>query len=481
MGFVLWKRGSQCATPLHLRAQLSGTAYEAVRKLDHSKLRTKDENGKAADEGMKLLLKCLHDSLAQEAPVRTQELFLEYFYSPQIWRKNYESMAQYIIRRELTFAKLRESSAETQLSDNLKCMLLLIFSGLDMKEQQGILASVNNEYDYKKISHALRIQCPSAASTKPVVRRDYLGAARGGGHQQSPVRSKWKPNFSRRQHALAAEVEDDDTHVDEEAFAEEDADEYDMAGDEIYAAYSEDDALENLMGDLAPEDLEDEEVADAFATIAQHRGQQFKKRFIKRLPAPSSSNPGQQSFPFKAQGDLTFNQRAKDQRRAAVSFLKSVTQCTARGMKGHWVGDPACAKSPKKGNSKGGRGNGSSKPQAKKSSSPKKSSSAFCVLSDRIESDDEHQVPTYEVVVGSETLVNVKALETFAVFDPNEVSAYAKVPDHHAVLDTNAVPVNARLPSMTCLQRMPRCLKRPLTLQVSMVASKMIAKVSPLP
>ena len=131
----------QCATPLHLRAQLSGTAYEAVRKMDHSKLRTKDENGKATDEGMKLLLKCLQDSLAQEAPVRTQELFLEYFCSPQVWRKNLESMAQHIIRRELAFAKLRESSTETQPSDNPKCMLLLIFSGLDLKEQQGILAS----------------------------------------------------------------------------------------------------------------------------------------------------------------------------------------------------------------------------------------------------------------------------------------------------------------------------------------------------
>ena len=59
---------------------------------------------------------------------------------------------------------------------------------------------MNNEYDYKKISHALRIQFPSAASTRPVVRRDYLGAARG----------------------------------DEEAFAEEEIDENDMAGDDTY-------------------------------------------------------------------------------------------------------------------------------------------------------------------------------------------------------------------------------------------------------
>ena len=69
----------QIATPLHLRAQLQGTAYEAVRKLSHSELRTKTAEGKATEEGMNLLLNTLKGSLATEAPVRVQELFLEYF------------------------------------------------------------------------------------------------------------------------------------------------------------------------------------------------------------------------------------------------------------------------------------------------------------------------------------------------------------------------------------------------------------------
>lgn len=43
----------QVATPLHLRAQLSGAAYEAVRKLTHEKLRTKDADGKATLAGMR--------------------------------------------------------------------------------------------------------------------------------------------------------------------------------------------------------------------------------------------------------------------------------------------------------------------------------------------------------------------------------------------------------------------------------------------
>eukprot|EP00434_Breviolum_minutum_P008081 symbB.v1.2.007126.t1/scaffold435.1/size205859/1 len=73
----------QATTPLHLRAQLSSTAYEAVRKLDHSKLRTTTSEGKPTQDGMKLFLKTLKEAIAQEAPVRVNELFLQYFYSPE--------------------------------------------------------------------------------------------------------------------------------------------------------------------------------------------------------------------------------------------------------------------------------------------------------------------------------------------------------------------------------------------------------------
>lgn len=378
----------QIATPLHLRAQLSGTAYEAVRRLEHNKLRTRTEAGKATEDGMKLLLKTLKDSLAQEAPVRTQELFMDYFYSGQVWRRNHESMAQYIVRRELAFTKLKESSPETELSDNLKCMLLLIFSGLDGKEQQSILASVNNDYDYKKVSHALRIQFPNAASTKAVIRKDYLGVGRGGGGPNAH-RPRWK-GFPRKPQVFAAEMddgeEDDDEYDDDAYYGNEELDD----DEENYLAYSEDETLEALMNDVDAEDLERDDVAEAFATIAQHRGS-FKKKFIKR---PASGSPSSQSIPFKAQGDITFDQKAKEQRRAAVSFLKSVTQCTACGQKGHWIGDESCPKGKGKGK-KPAKGKGKSSSPRKKgssSSSSKKPSSTFFVLHDRIESDDEHFV-----------------------------------------------------------------------------------------
>ena len=400
----------QMSTPIHLRAQLSGTAYEAVRKIDHSKLRTKDGDGKATDEGMRLLLNTLKDSLAQEAPVRTQELFLAYFYSPQVWRKNQESMAQYIVRRELSFTRLQEASSMTQLSDNLKSMLLLLFSGLDLKEQQSILASVNNDYDYKKISHALRMQYPTAASTRAVVRRDFLGSNRGG---STPFQSRprWK-GLPRKQQVFAAQIEEDEVFEEEESFLEENA-VYDEDYDEEHGAIeSEDDAFETIVSELTAEDLESGEVAEALATIAQHRGQ-FKKKFIQR-PTSSTASASQgssQSVPFRAQGDITFDQKAKDQRKAAVSFLKSVTQCTACGQR-HWVGDPGCPKGSKKGAGKAHKGKGAGKKRSPSgSSSPKKVSSNYFVLSDRIESDDEHVSFSKEALLTTEVPENAKVPE----------------------------------------------------------------------
>ena len=136
---------SQASTPIHLRAGLTGPAYEAVRKLSHEKLRTVGEGGKATDVGMKLLIQTLKENIATEVPVKINELFFTAFYSPDVWRKPQESMQQYIIRREQDFSRLKESSPETSISDNLRCMMLLTFSGLDHREQLGVLSFVGNE------------------------------------------------------------------------------------------------------------------------------------------------------------------------------------------------------------------------------------------------------------------------------------------------------------------------------------------------
>ena len=56
------------ASPVHLRAGLSGAAYEAVRKLEHTKLKTKDDKGSPTDAGMRLFLETLRENIAATLP-----------------------------------------------------------------------------------------------------------------------------------------------------------------------------------------------------------------------------------------------------------------------------------------------------------------------------------------------------------------------------------------------------------------------------
>ena len=226
--------GQQAASPVHLRAGLSGAAYEAVRKLTHAELMTKDGQVKPVDKGMKLLLATLKDNIGPEKPVKVNELFFTAFYSPAVWRLQSESMQQYIIRREQDFKRLEDALAGAVVPTNLRAMMLLAFGGLDGREQLNVLSSVGNEYDLRKTSHALRIQFP-ACSGKPVYRKDYLGS-RATGLPPSPPRQRAAPKAGRgkgkpRNYAMAAYeeaenkgddacYEDEDPELYEEAYAE---------------------------------------------------------------------------------------------------------------------------------------------------------------------------------------------------------------------------------------------------------------------
>ena len=375
---------TQIATPIHLRSGLTAAAYDAVRKLSHESLCT-SRDGKATDAGMKLLIRTLKESIAAEVPVRINELFLTAFYSPQVWRKPSETMQQYIVRREQDFNRLLEASSGTQVSDNLRSMTLLIFSGLDHREQLSVLASVGNEYDFKKISHALRIQYPQATG-KPLARRDYLGASRGSrSFNDGPPQSRYKWKMTQKARSvLAATHEDDDddpaADLGEEIFYEDEVPEDDEPADEAFVNYSDDEELEALLNENR-ELLDDSQVAEAYATIAQFK----KKKQFSTSPKKSSGGQGG-PYPFKATGELSFDAKAKEQRKSAVRFLKSVTPCTTCGQRGHWSGDAEC---PQRSNTKKGKGKGS---QAKKKASPKRTSQSFFVLHDQIESDEEAEV-----------------------------------------------------------------------------------------
>lgn len=353
--------------------------------------------------------------------MKLNELFLTCFYSPAVWRKQTETMAQYIVRRENDFGRLKEASAETQVSANIRCLLLLLFSGLDAKEQQSILSSVGNEYDFEKVKHALRIQYPTTLP-KQVFRRDYLGAGRS---QPMTIQSKFRFKGSQktRQVYAAEDYDEMDDEAGEEAYYEDEDGGEDESPDAALITYSDDEELEAFLGELTNESLEDPLVADAFATVAQHKMQK-KGNFKKKGSGHGQSSA---SFPFKAQGDISFD-KAKDQRKSAVKFLKSVTECTSCHQRGHWVGDPECPNT-KKGKGKGGLG----KKKPLQPTAKKKASSNFFVLDDAIESEDE---AAFQFLA---TPQYVKAPENFDASVNDQALDYDEVEKSNAAADTKDV------------------------------------------
>ena len=274
----------QAVTAVHLRAGLTGTAYEAVRKLDHKEIKTKDGEGRPTFQGLTHFLKVLKDSIAVVKPVKINELFLQAFYSPNVWRRNGESMQQYIIRREQDFRNLTEVSSETAVSKDLRSMMLLIFGGLDHKEQISVLSSVNNTYDFDMIANAMRIQFPMVTG-RPVQRKDYLGCSRGSSRDSGILFRSERPKFRStgkgrgrsQQYAYALDETYDPEYDDAYVGHEDDSIDPD---DETYETYESpshdgaesfyDDDVETWMQDFTDLDPEENtEVADALATVLQ--------------------------------------------------------------------------------------------------------------------------------------------------------------------------------------------------------------------
>ena len=191
---------------------------------------------------------------------------------------------------------------------------------------------------------------------------------------------KWKTQVQgRTKHALLADGDEDEAYYEDEDedayFEDEEATDQAEVLEEAFVNYSDDETLDALLGELPPNALEDSSLADAFATVAQFK--QKGKGGGKKHGPPAG-------IPFRASGDITFEQKAKEQRKSAVKFLKAVTFCTACEKKGHWAGDPECSKGGKK-----GKGRGISPNKKFVPSSKKKPSNVMFVLHDHLESDEE--------------------------------------------------------------------------------------------
>ena len=127
---------------------------------------------------MRLLLDILKRNIASEVPVRVNELFQKAFYDPGIWRKQAETMQQYIARREQDFKRPREVLSKCSVPEQVQTMMLMTFAGLDRKVHVAVLSSRNNKYDFEKLGHARGIQFLNSIRTY-VHKRDLLGWGHG--------------------------------------------------------------------------------------------------------------------------------------------------------------------------------------------------------------------------------------------------------------------------------------------------------------
>ena len=107
---------------------------------------------------MTLLIEAVRPLVEKKVPIKRAEVFDNVFYLPTVWRKGDESMQKFIIRRHKDFAELREVSADTAISDDIKAHLLLRFAGISRQEKAQIIASTGNSFDLKGIESALRTQ-----------------------------------------------------------------------------------------------------------------------------------------------------------------------------------------------------------------------------------------------------------------------------------------------------------------------------------
>jgi len=273
---------------------------------------------------MKLLLDTLKESVASEVPVRVNELLLKAFYDPSVWRKATETMQQFIVRREQDFHRLEEVLPRSSVPEQVRAMMLLTFAGLDAKEQLAVLASCGNEHDYKKLAHVLRIQFPNSMG-KYVHKKDLLGWSQNNRDYAIPhaLWSKWKSGGRGRSYALAVHDEDcemDETYEHESIYgavyeATDDGDgDYGDPADGY--AYSDDKTLDALLQDY---DDEDPQAAEALTTFIQSKS---KKKVFGTPSATAASSTSQQSFPFKAHGEMSFEAKTRENHRSCCQVLE---------------------------------------------------------------------------------------------------------------------------------------------------------------
>ena len=91
-----------------------------------------------------MLFTSLKKDVQDIAPVRSTEIFGAAVHGTTVWRGRNESMANYATRCRKDLTDLKEVSDAHTVSADIPVALILLFSGIGMNEQAGVLAGKNH-------------------------------------------------------------------------------------------------------------------------------------------------------------------------------------------------------------------------------------------------------------------------------------------------------------------------------------------------
>ena len=330
--------------PLGLRLVegLRGPALRLVQQLDIQTL--------GASDGPKRILEVFHVNLKPRKAQEARELYSAgASEGGPMSRQSTESMSSYVARRRAWWAALRSLDDSLKVPESILAEQVLINSGISYDQQLMVRTMLQGKMTVELVAEELVSQHPQLHERERFNRhakgggKGWKGRMKAGGfrgfHAEIVEEDSWDVTSQSPTGFTAMEDGDWDYH-DEELYTGGAGyvSEYDMTEED------DDEAFLVMNFALLTESGFDMGNEEACALAAESL-QLENEAYMLRTQGKGKGHGGfGQQRQFDISGQVSFQER-----KARLAQLKAKTECRRCGMKGHWSGDAACPKGPRKG------------------------------------------------------------------------------------------------------------------------------------
>ena len=328
--------------PLGLRLVegLRGPALRLVQQLDIQTL--------GSPEGPKKLLEVFHANLKPRKAQEARELYSAGARDGgPLSRQSTESMASYVGRRRAWWAALRSLDDSLKVPETILAEQVLTNSGISYDQQLMVRTMLQGKMTVELVAEELVSQHPQLHE-----RERFNRHVKGGG-------KGWKSRKPGGFRGFHAEVADDESwewasQTPTGFTATEDGD-WDYNEEELYtggAGYvseydmteEDDDEAYLVMNFALLTESGFDMTNDEACALAAESLQLENEAYMLRTQGKGKGHGGfGQQRQFDISGQVSFQER-----KARLAQLKAKTECRRCGMKGHWSGDAACPKGPRR-------------------------------------------------------------------------------------------------------------------------------------